>query len=537
MQLHVNQGKWAFVEGCWQEDAEGVITSPRLADQHLAFVAERAYADLDAEFEFRRDAWHCGVGLIVRAQDARRFYAVEFPFCSQQIREGHFWAAITRVDACGWAKVLMCERVPGVPAEGGLWQEARVTVHGDEIRLWVNGRPLPPVQDRTYPPSGYAGLLNWGGCSVRNLRVSGTESAARAWDGALQPVRNWFHPYPTAEDRQGTSGLTRAPNGDLLLAINTSVLRSTDLGRTWQEIWRADSGKQDASKPGFLGTTGLDPIGTLAATPDGQVILVRVSPRRPFVIEVARSLDNGETWSAYQQVGEIKLSEDIDAAYLYGSILELRDRGLLYFGSCAADNPGGVEVILKGGRRYRPAHVPGQMCFCIRSDDGGRTWSDPVNIDGLNPRPDLWVSFKDQTSEVTAIETLEGEIVAFNRPGTAWAMWETRSRDGGRTWTPMSSGPFLSYACAAPPRATASGALVIGGRFPALAIRVSRDNGMTWKTYQIDTEIWAMGGMYEVAPDVVLWIYGSGASQLRAQLFRITPTGAEPLPVGQDRGR
>lgn len=172
------------------------------------------------------------------------------------------------------------------------------------------------------------------------------------------------------------------------------------------------------------------------------------------------------------------------------------------------------------------------MSFCLRSDDGGRTWSNPVNIDGPNPQPKFWMSYKDGPSEVTALETLDGEIVAFVRPGVAWAMWETRSKDGGRTWTPLSSGPFLSYACAAPPRATASGTLVVGGRFPALAIRVSRDSGMTWETYQIDTEIWAMGGMYEVEPDVVLWVYGSGNDQLRAQRIRITPRGVEPVIQG-----
>ena len=171
------------------------------------------------------------------------------------------------------------------------------------------------------------------------------------------------------------------------------------------------------------------------------------------------------------------------------------------------------------------------MSFVIHSDDGGRSWSDPVNIDGPCPRPELWMSFKDQASEVTGIESRNGEIVAFLRPGASWAMWETRSKDGGRTWTPLSTGPFLSCACAAPPRATASGALFVGGRFPALALRISRDNGMTWGTYQIGTEIWAMGGMWEVAPDEVLWVYGSGSSQLRAQRFRVTPTTVHPLPV------
>ena len=47
----------------------GVITSPQNADLHLAFSIERACAELEAELEFRRDAWHCSTRLIARAQD------------------------------------------------------------------------------------------------------------------------------------------------------------------------------------------------------------------------------------------------------------------------------------------------------------------------------------------------------------------------------------------------------------------------------------------------------------------------------------
>ena len=46
------------------------------------------------------------------------------------------------------------------------------------------------------------------------------------------------------------------------------------------------------------------------------------------------------------------------------------------------------------------------MSFVIHSDDGGRSWSDPVNIDGPCPRPEPWMSFKDQASEVTGIALL-----------------------------------------------------------------------------------------------------------------------------------
>lgn len=522
-------GQWRFFGGDWKQNAEGVINSPGKFEQHhLAFLPETAYGNLEAEFEFRRDSNHGGVGLMVRAQDPRRYYVIQFPFCGQQAREGHFWASILRFDETGWGKVLVEERVPGIPAESGLWQQARVSVQGQEIRVRVNGRPLPVVRDAAHPAVGRLGLMNWGPTSLRNLRVRGTKAKAAAWDERRQPARPWYNPYPTSDKRQGTPGLTRVPNGDLLMVVNNSVVRSTDLGRTWQSAW----GGQAAAAPPVFEKPGSEPealmgIGTLARTPDGQVILVRVRNRKPFRIEVARSKDSGKTWSSHEPVGEVKLPEVIKEAYMYGQILELRDKALLFFGHTYHPH---YELLLVEGRRYRQAPVPGMKSFCMRSEDGGRTWSDPVDIDGPNPQPKIWMSYKDGPSEVTAMETREGEIVAFLRPGTGWAMWETRSKDGGRSWTPLSAGPFLMYACAGTPRATASGALVIGGRHPGLGIRVSRDNGMTWETYQIDTENWAMGGMYEVAPDEVLWVYGSGNDKLRAQRIRITPRGVEPVP-------
>ncbi|MBM3804001.1 MAG: DUF1080 domain-containing protein [Acidimicrobiia bacterium] len=211
-------GQWRFVGGDWKQNAEGVINSPGKFEQHhLAFLPETAYANVEAEFEFRRDSNHGGVGLVVRAQDAQRYYVVEFPFCGQQAREGHFWSAITRVDASGWGKVLLEERVAGVPAEAGLWQQARVALQGTEFRVWVNGRPLTVVSDATYPKTGRLGLVNWGPTSIRNLRVRGTKAKAAAWDERRQPIRPWYNPYPTADRKQGTPGLTRAPNGDLLM--------------------------------------------------------------------------------------------------------------------------------------------------------------------------------------------------------------------------------------------------------------------------------------------------------------------------------
>ena len=66
-----------------------------------------------------------------------------------------------------------------------------------------------------------------------------------------------------------------------------------------------------------------------------------------------------------------------------------------------------------------------------------------------------------------------------------------------------------------------------------MSVQVSRDGGMTWNFYQVDTATRANGAMFEIEPDVVLFIYGGRDSpeQLRFQIMRLTPTGMEPVKV------
>ena len=79
--------------------------------------------------------------------------------------------------------------------------------------------------------------------------------------------------------------------------------------------------------------------------------------------------------------------------------------------------------------------------------------------------------------------------------------------------------------------ATANGALVIAGRMPGLAAHVSHDQGITWSHYRVATDTWAMGAMYEVKPNEVLYVYMAGDDgPVRAQLLSVTPTGLTPLP-------
>jgi hypothetical protein len=54
---------------------------------------------------------------------------------------------------------------------------------------------------------------------------------------------------------------------------------------------------------------------------------------------------------------------------------------------------------------------------------------------------------------------------------------------------------------------------------------------MTWKFHVIDNAIWANGAMFEVEPDLVLFIYGglNSPQQLRGQFLRVTEAGLEPV--------
>ncbi|HUT74346.1 MAG TPA: hypothetical protein VM221_05890 [Armatimonadota bacterium] len=291
MNLRIGDGRdWAFVNGAWSEDAAGRIDCPTTPDNHaLAFHLPQAFADATVGFEFLASYRETGagdVGVILRARGANDYYWVSFPWCAQQARAKHFWAAISRVDSSGYVRNLKLAIIPGVPSETERWYQARVECAGATIRVWVEGRPGPVVSDIT-AGAGRIGFAGYGGFALRNLRVSGDAAPAPAWDETAPTGRgNWFHPAPGANGGQSMPSLCRTPGGDLLLAIptvetdQTFVVRSRDHGRSWgqpQELPAALNG------------------GIVHATKSGRLVLqvVHAGPRR---ILMAESQDDGRTY-------------------------------------------------------------------------------------------------------------------------------------------------------------------------------------------------------------------------------------------------
>jgi len=177
------------------------------------------------------------------------------------------------------------------------------------------------------------------------------------------------------------------------------------------------------------------------------------------------------------------------------------------------------------------------QAFVSRSADDGKTWSAPQQLDdrGLDGAGAPIACNLDLT-EVCAAEVRPGRVLALMRPIYSPWMWECWSDDGGRTWGPAVRGPFPGYACPNMIR-TRSGALLVAHRLPGLTINCSRDGGENWDAgTMIDSGIWAMGAMAEVAPDLVLYVYWDAfESLMRAQLLRVTRTKLAPEDMGRPR--
>ena len=519
LQPHTDADDWSFVEGPWQVDDQGVIVPPHnLGDENLAIYTGQTFGDFEAEYEFRWDSVWTDAGFIFRGKDARHYYLVQFPVVGQQYRAEHFWAAISKINGSGYVQVLNMQLVPGISSTPRLWHQARIKVQGNEFRLWVDGRPFPVVTDDTSNEPGYVGLYTH--CSLgsgprssfKNLRIDGKTCTAPPWDDTIKPAHHYL---PVDPDHGGGCGtIVRVSNGDLLITVGEGIRCSKDNGRTWPDVYPLPQGMN----------------GLLRVARDGLLTMLAVDSAPPFVTKRATSQDDGKTWSKLEQTGEVKFPAEKPFTELYiGTLLTLHDGTLLAFGYARTHQ----ERITVEARWYHQGPLPHYMNVCLRSADDGQSWSAPSNLDGPPYDEQCPLIAKDHTSEVSAAQTPDGKIIALVRPFGSPFMWESWSADGGATWTPQARGPFAMYGCERSMISTTSGYLIIGGRFPAMAVQVSRDSGMTWQCYQVDTAGWANGAMIEVEPDVVLFAYGgkNEPRTLRGQLMRITEDALEPLVV------
>ena len=243
--LKVGSGEgWSFVGGRWQDGPAEYAMPPDVCSLRMAIYTGAAYGDVTVECDFQTGYAATGAGdagIILRAQDASHHYWVHTPWVGQTTRAKHFWLAISKMDASGWARNLALQVVPGVPAETHRWYRLRVEAQGPHIRTWVDGVPGPAVTNDTYT-AGCVGMAGYGEFRCKELRVAAGQAALPLDWSPDPPQIAWFALLPDFQgvtDRQKPHNLRRLPDGTLVLTfddreVNYST-RSHDGGATWEE--------------------------------------------------------------------------------------------------------------------------------------------------------------------------------------------------------------------------------------------------------------------------------------------------------------
>jgi hypothetical protein len=511
---------WRFSGEAWSQNEEGIIRPPNKRNLHSRAVHQaQSFSDFDAEFEFNGDYRETGTGtagLIFRAQGMNHGYIVHFPWGGQQLRAKHFWAVLTKVDGDGYLRNLAAEWVPGLPSETDRWYRVRVVAQGAEIRIWVDAREALHVRDTTYQ-SGRVGLAGYGWYAFRNVRVRGASLEPLPWP---EPTEVPAHGVTIGLSSEYMPSACVAPNGDVLVAAGNQLVRSKDKGRTWQP---------PEPLPEALGTI-TDYGSALFCVSEERVSVMLYQARKETegptpAIAMAESLDNGATWSepAPSQVAEGW--PEIPASLTpYGPVLANAGGVLLRFLLGGAKT--GHEVFTDV-RTWGATHC---KAYVIRSADGGKSWSTPIEIDrpswSGSPRGAFPGSL--DFTEPTAV-VIGDTVTTLIRPIYSPYMWQCWSYDGGATWDAASRATFPGYAQSM--TRTTSGAILCAHRYPLYSVNVSRDGGLHWDAGTvIDYPAWAMGTMLEVEPDVVLCTYMNAERSLPllAQLVRVTPMRIEP---------
>ena len=261
---------------------------------------------------------------------------------------------------------------------------------------------------------------------------------------------------------------------------------SSDEGRTWSPASTVYDGPDDDRDPSVV---QLD---------DGRILCNFFTLRkmgsgyRGIGSWLVESSDGGKTWSGPRLVSPYYCSAPIrklpDGRLILGLYIE------------ASDDAFGAVTI---------------------SEDGGRTWSPPVDIPNGGLRLD---------AETDVIVLKDGRLYAAQRTATE-SMRYSISEDGGKTWSvsqPMGFPGHCPYLHRSP-----DGTIVCAHRKPNTSLHYSLDECQTWsENVLVDGVPGAYPSMVTLQDGSILIVYyeeGEGSS-IRARKFRTSPGGIVWIP-------
>ena len=351
------------------------------------------------------------------------------------------------------------------------------------------------------------------------MLIEGEARAAPPWSGLQSPAPHWITPCLETDPTtyQSYANIIKSAPGRAALYLtfgnpNASetkravVIRSRDGGRTWGD-------PEPAALDRGFGGPFVRRDGTwvcLHANRDGS------GPP----LFAYQSDDEGQTWRGPET---LQIADGWPPQWrpaVTWRVVRMRDGSLV-----------APVIVTPTDEPAAPTQCPFRAAVVIRSEDDGHTWSAPALCDAdareLHQPPSM-LRYAARYYEIAMDEAEPGVLVGIGRPDRDPYMWQLRSEDGGRTWTPAAIGHFPGF-CPSLTR-TAGGALVATTRYPHFAAHLSRDGGRTWSPpVIIDYAIWANQQAVEIEPDVVLLTYMGhimDRGQADSRIARLRVTGA-----------
>jgi hypothetical protein len=276
----------------------------------------------------------------------------------------------------------------------------------------------------------------------------------------------------------------RHPLGGMICASYSS-----DQGQTWSPAETVYDGPDDDRDP------------SVVQLKDGRLLCNFFSLRASGVSNrpyeglgswIVESDDRGKTWSEPRQLSQ---------SYYCSSPIRVLSSGRLILGLYAEDGKNSHGAVLL-------------------SDDGGRTWSEEIDIDNGGVQLD---------AETDIVERKDGSLFAVQRAHMSYAT----STDQGRTWSVSEPIGFEGH-CPYLHRTTED-IILLAFRLPNTSLRYSLDECQTWSEHvAIDEVIGAYPSMVNLDDGTIRVVYyeeGAG-SNIRTKRFRATEHGIQWLSAG-----
>lgn len=461
-----------------------------------AFFQPYEFTDVTLTAKFLVEPQADGVlacGFILRAVDGRNYYYVHFDRAQAIL--------VRRSTDHEWNEI---KRLSGLNKPAGQWHTASVECRDDTLRVSLNGKllyeaqdkhlargrlgfygsqglvhvkdivvqgaPLTPERDLTFPPPNYITVCEDAGAGA----YEAFPDVCRLSDGRLMVV--FYAGY----------GHVALPNDKLPRGGRIVRCFSSDEGRTWSAAETLVDTPDDDRDPSIVQLKSgrlICNFFSLRAKADAK------PPWEGLGTWIVTSDDAGKTWSAPRSIS--------NRYYCSSPIRELSDGRLILGLYAESDNSAHGAVIF--------------------SDDAGQTWQKEVDIDNGGIRLD---------AETDLIELKDGSLYAALRAHACFA----KSTDRGATWTVSKPIGFPAH-CPYFLR-TKDDVILLAHRLPGTSLHYSLDECATWSAnVPVDEVIGAYPSMVNLRDGSVLIVYyeeGPG-SNIRAKRLRATKNGIEWL--------